>query len=74
MAKAIKVRVTREMSPQFRAVCSGVVTGSVGKLLRHTSDVPEGTELVQFSAKSLGYSGSDPIRVYIPSDALERLA
>lgn len=66
-----QVRVIREMSQQFKACCSGVVVGSIGRLMKRNDSVPAEKEMVRFSAKSLGYSGGDPIIVYIESDALE---
>ena len=68
-----KVRVIHEMTLQFRACCSGVKVGSVGTILKRTPHVPEGKEFVRFSAKSLGYTGGDPICVYIEKEFLEEL-
>lgn len=74
MAKPVqKVRVIHEMTLQFKACCSGVAVGTVGKILPRTPHVPEGKEFVQFSAKSLGYSGRELFRVYIEKEFLEML-
>ena len=66
-----RVHLTSDPPAEYLAVCSGLRAGVSGRVMKQDDRVPEGKLKVRFRARDLGYSGGDPIVIYVPLNIIE---